>query len=493
MDDVSELLCLVLLFALESGITATVDTSILKGDIRSKKGIAVGLFSQFFILPFLGFCSAMAFHLDPVYGISLLAVTCAPGGTYSNSWCALFNADVPASVVMTACSTLASLVFIPINMTLYIRVLYHTSISLNWLGVIASLAISLSGMVFGLAITHFFPAWRTPLVLGGCIAGVVLGVLGVVEALSNDPFQDRGLGFWFAVPMPAVLGLVGSGTLGALCRLSGPTNVAVSVETCYQNVGVALVLALSCFPDEEQGKAACVPMYYCCVKLILLPVFLTLTWKCGLTYAPTNVSFHKMLAGSFQPADCDVFKLVHPAGDANASARPTADPAGMALGKTGSQGSCEKSDGFSGNANADMDDRMKGSHRGGDHRLSLWIPIDWWLLTPAAQNKNQESKESASCEDAVAANAHDNSSGKGGDHQVGNRWSLSTLIRGCLPKNPMEHGNSACVDEAAKVCGRVTSPIDADVSDSGNASERGENRCTRLNAALSKWFFSKLM
>lgn len=490
MDDVSELLTFMLLFALESGITATVDISIFKGDISSKRGIAVGLFSQFFILPFFGFCSAKAFHLDPVYGISLLAVTCAPGGTYSNSWCALFNADVPASVLMTACSTLVSLVFIPINMTLYIRGLYNTSVSLNWLGVIASIAITLSGMVFGLAVTHFLPAWRTSLVFCGCVAGVVLGVLGVVEAVSSDPFQDKGLSFFIAVPMPAVLGLVGAGTLAALCRLSGPTNVAVSVETCYQNVGVALVLALSCFPDKEQGKAACVPMYYCCVEMLLLPIFLTLAWKCGLTYAPTNVSLYEMLAGNFQPAEFDAFQLVHPAGKTSAPARPNTEPVGVALGKTGSHGNCEKIDGLAGNADAEMRDHIRESHRGGDYRLFRWIPLSGWPLTPAARNKKQESNEGAICEDAITANSLDTGSGKDGDNGAENRVSVPALTKGCLPENSREN---SCVDKATSGYGRAARPVDADVDDSVSAGERGENRCTHLNAALSKCFFLKFM
>eukprot|EP00957_Ditylum_brightwellii_P066894 5076933-Ditylum_brightwellii.AAC.1 len=52
-------------------------------------------------------------------GVTLLIVTASPGGSYSNWWCSLFNADLALSVAMTALSTLLSAIFLPANLLLY--------------------------------------------------------------------------------------------------------------------------------------------------------------------------------------------------------------------------------------------------------------------------------------------------------------------------------------------------------------------------------------
>ena len=79
-----------LLFLLLGGMAASVDTKVLRERFRSPAGILVGLSLQFLALPAVGYASATMFDLDPVFGVSLLAVTSSPGGAYSNWWCSVF-------------------------------------------------------------------------------------------------------------------------------------------------------------------------------------------------------------------------------------------------------------------------------------------------------------------------------------------------------------------------------------------------------------------
>ena len=47
-----------------------------------------------------------------------------------------------------------------------------------------------------------------------------------------------------------------------LVRLPSPEAVAVAIECCYQNTGLALTIALSAVPKEDVGKASAVPLVY---------------------------------------------------------------------------------------------------------------------------------------------------------------------------------------------------------------------------------------
>lgn len=73
-----------LLFALVFGMSATVDTDCMKQQVKNSKAIMLGIFCQFILLPFLGFCVVNMMQLDATIGITLLVVTSSPGGSYSN-------------------------------------------------------------------------------------------------------------------------------------------------------------------------------------------------------------------------------------------------------------------------------------------------------------------------------------------------------------------------------------------------------------------------
>jgi hypothetical protein len=81
-----------------------------------------------------------------------LVVTSSPGGSYSNWWCSLFNADLALSVTMTAISTILSILALPANLLLYANFSYHADVTseLDWVSVFVALAIVISAIAVGL-------------------------------------------------------------------------------------------------------------------------------------------------------------------------------------------------------------------------------------------------------------------------------------------------------------------------------------------------------
>ena len=91
----------------------SVEVDAFRDKLERKEGILIGLCCQFILLPFCGFLTVLAFNLKEVYGITLLIVTSSPGGSYSNLWCSLFNADLALSVAMTTASTVVAAIMLP--------------------------------------------------------------------------------------------------------------------------------------------------------------------------------------------------------------------------------------------------------------------------------------------------------------------------------------------------------------------------------------------
>jgi predicted Na+-dependent transporter len=84
-----ELLSGLLLFSLVFGMSATVQISHMRKQIRNSPALLIGAGLQFVVLPFVGFVCVKVFRLPAEVGITLLVITSSPGGSYSN-WCVRF-------------------------------------------------------------------------------------------------------------------------------------------------------------------------------------------------------------------------------------------------------------------------------------------------------------------------------------------------------------------------------------------------------------------
>lgn len=109
----SAVLSNVFLFFLIFGLSATVDYRCLQKQLHNKFAIATGVAMQFLFMPVLGYISVFIcgkYGLTEAMGITLLVVTASPGGSYSNWWCSLFNADLALSVAVRIVELLGSFV-----------------------------------------------------------------------------------------------------------------------------------------------------------------------------------------------------------------------------------------------------------------------------------------------------------------------------------------------------------------------------------------------
>lgn len=296
----------ILLFCLVFGMSATVDVSALTAQLKNYKAIFTGIFCQFVVLPFLGFLVVRLMQLDHPTGVILLVVTSSPGGSYSNWWCSMFNADLALSVAMTAISTLASTIMLPLNLVVYARYSYNDDIvqSLNWMSVVAALSIVICAIALGLWASASFRSHNFNLHANrlGNFAGILLVIFSAIMSNSDAEARvwNREWQFYVGVALPCMAGLIVANVMSTCLGLPKPERVTVSIECCYQNVGIATSVAISMFNGYQLAQAVAVPFYYGFVEAVVLLSYCLVAWKAGWTKAPSDVSFWKMLAVSYE-------------------------------------------------------------------------------------------------------------------------------------------------------------------------------------------------
>jgi len=315
-----------LLFILIFGMSATVDVGHLREQVHNKFAILTGVLTQFIIMPLLGFVTVILLSghgLTEPMAITLLIVTASPGGSYSNWFCSMFNADLALSVTMTAVSTMISCIMLPANLLLYVNAAFgmrdHSAAgdngesvlkNIDWVSLFTSLAIVILAIGLGLFCSfkissHRFNRFANRL---GSMSGILLIIFsGVVTALSGSTeaqIWGQPWAFYVGVTAPCLVGLFLATCFATIARLRRPEVVSVGVECCYQNVGIATSAAVAMFTDPtERGQALCVPLFYGLVEAIVLGWYCIICWKIGWTKAPRDEGFCQMIVTTYEVED----------------------------------------------------------------------------------------------------------------------------------------------------------------------------------------------
>ncbi len=224
--------------------------------LEAPKAPGVGLLAQFLILPAVAYGIGLLMVDTASIALGLLLVACCPAGALSNYLTGVARGNVATSVSMTAISTMASVVATPLLFAFWASLNPQTNAVLRQIlidpkRVIMVLVIMLVipitlGMIIravrpGTADRIRLPARR---VAGGVFAAVVaILLLGNREVLGSFAAS--------ALP-PVLITFAAAAALGwVLARASGLTAAdrrAVTLEVAFQNVALAIGLAVTFFP-----------------------------------------------------------------------------------------------------------------------------------------------------------------------------------------------------------------------------------------------------
>ncbi|WP_290656460.1 bile acid:sodium symporter family protein [Anaerovibrio sp.] len=226
------------------GMTLTVDD--FKNILRNPKGIFIGVFAQFLIMPAVAFGLVKAFALPPEIAIGVILVGTCPGGTASNVIAFLARGDVALSVSMSATSTLLAPLVTPILTYLLADAVIDVSVSSMMMSIVKMVLLP---VLLGLAVHHFFDDFSrkiNPFMPVLSAVTVVLTVGGVVS-LSAAKLLDVGLLMFAVVICHNSFGLLLGYLLAKAFRMDETKSRTISIEVGMQNSGMAASLAVMYF------------------------------------------------------------------------------------------------------------------------------------------------------------------------------------------------------------------------------------------------------
>ena len=210
------------------------------------KGVAIGMTNLVLISPLLAFAIAELYDLSPELAVGLVLMGAAPGGTTANLMTHLAKGDTALSVTMTAISSLAAVITVPLYLGLSIEYFdagVGDDVSMG--GIVARVfAITIVPLAFGMWLRSRNPeraARLEPLAKKLAFGFLFLVIIGAVVSESEvvrDNFADLAL----ATLSLNLAAMAISFNIARLARLSRQQSTAIAMELGVHNGTVAITV-----------------------------------------------------------------------------------------------------------------------------------------------------------------------------------------------------------------------------------------------------------
>ncbi|CAH1245196.1 SLC10A2 [Branchiostoma lanceolatum] len=243
----------------------TLDVQAMLKYIKRPYGIAVGVMSQFVIMPLVAFLLCLAFQLEPARALSVLVVGTSPGGHMSNLMVYWLDGDMNLSKPFTTATTVVPYekivialvtIIIPVSVGIFLK--YKSPKG-------ARLFLKIGG-IFGIVII---------------LASAVLGGIAYQDMWSGPPAI-----FLIAFIFPTI-GYSFGYVIAWLFRMDSICRKTVCIETGTQNIGIALSILKLTFAPELASKIILFPMLYASFQgleaMILVVSYQIWKRKCKIT------------------------------------------------------------------------------------------------------------------------------------------------------------------------------------------------------------------
>lgn len=181
------------------------------GVIKMPRGVFVGVFSHYMIMPLVGFCIAGIFNFPPEISAGIILIGCVPSGLASNVMSFLAKANLALAVTIGAISTLLSPLVTPLLMKWlggqYIEVKFW-SMMLDILNMIILPIIA--GFIFNLFLKRNESRWAMLIQLLGYMLMIMITSLVYVKSKDADATQFavqfiKSMCWFFFLPMLGAL------------------------------------------------------------------------------------------------------------------------------------------------------------------------------------------------------------------------------------------------------------------------------------------------
>lgn len=225
------------------------------------KSIAVGLFSQLFILPIIGFLIAKTIPMQPEIALGLVIVAICPGGPSSNLITFLAKGDVALSVTLTAFSSIITVVTIPLLGNLaYEHFIGETAQIALPIGktIVQIFLMTLLPISVGMSIKQMFPQVansleKTTNIFAALFLAIIIILLVIREwnRLPQFIFQ-AGLG----VIILNTISMLAAFNISKLFNLNLHQKICIAIEVGIQNGTLAIAITAGLLNNKNMAIPA---------------------------------------------------------------------------------------------------------------------------------------------------------------------------------------------------------------------------------------------
>jgi len=187
------------------GLGADSQVEDFKRALQNPRAIGVGFLSQYGFMPLLAFIFVRTSPVSEYQKIGIILTGASPGGTTSNLFTLWARGNVPLSITMSFCSTLAAFFMLPLMILIYIESLSSATVDIPWGQIFASLILIALPTTIGLYIRKKNTTWKPCgrfawewMKIATSVFGMVFvfGALAVALVLHYEKLRDAETIFW---------------------------------------------------------------------------------------------------------------------------------------------------------------------------------------------------------------------------------------------------------------------------------------------------------
>ncbi|MGR3490656.1 MAG: bile acid:sodium symporter family protein [Shimia sp.] len=261
VDETTQTLLGIMVAVIMLGLGASLTPRDFLLALKRPQGLAIGLVSQYGIMPLLGFLFVSFLVVPETIALGILLMACMPGGTTSNVFTYFSKGNLALSLLMTVTSTATGIFLIPIVLLIYAAAL---DIEISREEIIPVLVVLMVPVAIGMTIRKLNA--NVGAVMEFC--GSMLGAFFIVFIAAT--WIPQNWQFLLETSFSTYVAAIGLGVVGITLgyffakalRLHPRNARTVALETGIQNGPLAIAIVVFTFPPEQQQAVMAVPALY---------------------------------------------------------------------------------------------------------------------------------------------------------------------------------------------------------------------------------------
>lgn len=237
------------------------DFAELRETLQKPGRIALGVLTQFSVMPLLGFLVALLIPLPPEIKLGFIIVACAPGAMASNVMVYLAGGAVAYSVALTTVATFLSPLLTPLLVEwlggVFLEIPFWPMMQTIILTVVLPLAL---GMLLRPRLGRLFSVARE---ISPAVAAIAIVIIcSYAVAANQERIAVVGGRVILAVILVNALGYLLGWQLARLYGFDAHHRLTLAIEIGMQNAGLGVALALQHF-DPQSALPGALFAFWC--------------------------------------------------------------------------------------------------------------------------------------------------------------------------------------------------------------------------------------